>query len=704
MDAMPSTSGLPPDLSDSTIKRLPEEPGPMEGKGNCLRSWKEIAAYLQRDPRTVQRWEKAEGLPVHRLVHSSGGSVYAFTADLDAWLLARTRIAPPMPEALVTETILPAATADNSQERRAWRKHLLLAGLATTLLLAAAYSLWLRRKADRGAAEIFDPAPLTSAVGYEVSPSFSPDGSQVAYASITENSTRFNVLVKSVNGGEERALSLEGLNAFSPAWSPDGKRIAFLSSPSVSDPASLWLTDLGGDKPVKLADTAGDGWPWYRAIAWTPDSKSLVAVGRTNPDDTNSLFLYSLTNHSRQRITNSPVGYSDYFPAVSPDGRTLLFTRFGKGTASLYQADLARGAVTERRLYGERFRNASSLAVCWDQSGQEAFLAVNVGGVGQIWRAPFHNSVSDPVMLASVSQNVLDLARGKSAGKIIFSTQQSDANLWRIALNGKSDGPQRGEGSLASTRDELSAQYSPDGTQLAFESNRSGAWQIWVAQRDGSNAKALTHFGGPVTGSPAWSPDGKWLAFDSRVNGKAEIYIISTSGGEPVQLTRDNEPNVVPSWSRDGHWIYFSSPGGGSRQIWKINRDDGQRVQITKGGGFKAQESEDGTYIYYTKSHQLITSLWRVPIKGGLEEQRIGSVLDRNFTLGRKGIFYATAPDIFSAPTIYFRGFDSPKANIVFRLAKPISYSLALSPDEKELTFAQFDSQGSDLQLVRNIH
>jgi adenylate cyclase len=63
-----------------------------------LDSWKEIAAYLDRDPRTVQLWEKLEGLPVHRLNHTARPSVYAFTAEIDAWYLARSGNEAPPPE------------------------------------------------------------------------------------------------------------------------------------------------------------------------------------------------------------------------------------------------------------------------------------------------------------------------------------------------------------------------------------------------------------------------------------------------------------------------------------------------------------------------------------------------------------------------------------------------------------------------------
>lgn len=74
-------------------------PTPMEGRR--LDSWKEIAAYFERRVRTVQRWEKSEGLPVHRHQHEKGSSVYAFTAELDAWWTRRSAPSvPPPPEPL----------------------------------------------------------------------------------------------------------------------------------------------------------------------------------------------------------------------------------------------------------------------------------------------------------------------------------------------------------------------------------------------------------------------------------------------------------------------------------------------------------------------------------------------------------------------------------------------------------------------------
>jgi len=88
----------------------------MEQGGERLDSWKEIAAYLKRGARTVQRWEREEGLPVHRLQHDKLASVYAYRSELDRWWAGRTATdAPPPPAVEASVAVLPFA--DMSRER-----------------------------------------------------------------------------------------------------------------------------------------------------------------------------------------------------------------------------------------------------------------------------------------------------------------------------------------------------------------------------------------------------------------------------------------------------------------------------------------------------------------------------------------------------------------------------------------------------------
>ena len=100
-----------------------------------LESWKEIAVYLGRDVTTVRRWEKREGLPVHRLQHSKLGSVYAYTAELDAWRGERApATATDGPDAPAVPEVVPRG----AHARRA-------AALAALALALAAVLIWIVR-------------------------------------------------------------------------------------------------------------------------------------------------------------------------------------------------------------------------------------------------------------------------------------------------------------------------------------------------------------------------------------------------------------------------------------------------------------------------------------------------------------------------------------------------------------------------------
>src|ERR1700676_703708 len=110
-----------------------------------LDSWKEIAAYLYRDVTTVQRWEKREGMPVHRHVHDRMGSVYAFRAELDAWAHTRNLRAAQENANDASSSNPPAqpprSAISTSQTR--WRLALPLAAAGAALVIGA--SLWLQR-------------------------------------------------------------------------------------------------------------------------------------------------------------------------------------------------------------------------------------------------------------------------------------------------------------------------------------------------------------------------------------------------------------------------------------------------------------------------------------------------------------------------------------------------------------------------------
>jgi DNA-binding winged helix-turn-helix (wHTH) protein len=177
-------------------------------------------------------------------------------------------------------------------------------------------------------------------------------------------------------------------------------------------------------------------------------------------------------------------------------------------------------------------------------------------------------------------------------------------------------------------------QFSPDGKRLAFMSNRSGNWQIWVSGSDGSNPMQLTF--GEGSGTPRWSPDGRSIAYDS---GGRSIFVVSVDVRDAPRRLVDG---LVPSFSRDGHWVYFASERTGDWQVWKISLDDGTQKQVTYNGGFSAQESTDG-YVYYSKSRYPNPGICRVPLEGGGEECTLAHLRPRTWSswaVTRAGILF----------------------------------------------------------------
>src|SRR5271169_1799097 len=104
-----------------------------------LDSWKEIAAYLDRDVTTVQRWEKREGMPVHRHVHDKRGSVYALGSELDAWVQGRRPRLSEEQEGQSSEAAVEAKSDLGRRGTLSARGWLVVAGIAALALLAVTY-------------------------------------------------------------------------------------------------------------------------------------------------------------------------------------------------------------------------------------------------------------------------------------------------------------------------------------------------------------------------------------------------------------------------------------------------------------------------------------------------------------------------------------------------------------------------------------
>jgi serine/threonine protein kinase len=572
---------------------------------------------------------------------------------------------------------------------------------AALIVVAIAVSTWLFRGTARKLASIPQVVPLTSYPGIEQSPSFSPDGNQVVFSWNGERQDNFDIYVKLIGSPTPVRLTTDPADDRYPAFSPDGRSIGFVRV-SQEHQTFIVIPAIGGTERV-VANIHSDC--FLPSFAWFPDGNWIVTDG---------LELLSTESGETQSLTVPPTRSSaDCFPAVSPEGRTVAFSRSAYFThPEIYLLDL----TDDLKPKGEPRRltslNAFSFSPFWSPNGREIiFSSDNTGtfGSSSLWKISVFGA-GQPEKLPYSAGEACCLVVSRSGNRAAYEQALFDSNIWRLPLSGPgvaSGSPAR---FIASTRDEGAAQYSPDGKRIAFESNRSGVHGIWVCDADGSHAVELFSRAGAAAGTARWSPDGEHIAFDFDPEGNVDIYVVRASGGKPIRLTTDPAYDAAPSWSRDSKWIYFTSRRTGRYEVWKVLAAGGEAFQVTHNGGATAFESPDGKSIYYTKYYikaddldaTSTTNLWKVPVNGGSENQVLPSVSYRDFCIVNDGIYFIPGRRPDGKSSIQFLNFATGKVKVVAPMSGPPSEGLSVSPDGRSLLFTQQDEVGRDLMLVES--
>jgi Tol biopolymer transport system component len=633
----------------------PNRASPTRAPPDRLDSWKAIAAYLKRDVTTVQRWERREGMPVHRHLHDKQGSVYAFCSELHAWSEGRRMGVSQHDEPTSGQTAQPVtplpseAAHEQLPTRRRWW---LPVGLGAALIVAAA-AFWLTAEHDvfwRDPLADATVTPLTDFSGTEQAAAISRDGRFAAF--LAEGEGHSDAWITEIGSSQYRNLT-EG--SVPELVNPSIRALSFFPDGNL---VAIWTRKHDGSRPgdINLQAAPAKGGPLQSflpgaaEVAWSSDGRRLV-YHTTAPGD--PLFVKDLGQSSTRQIYVAPAGVHCHFPLWSADDEFIYFVRgvppddwdiwrirtSGEGLERITSHDslVSHPVMLDRRTLvylasSAQHAGPSLFAVDVEHRiphrlnfGLEHYtsLAGSADGTRLVVTATNVRSSLSRLSVTTTGARVVPISSSGLSPRLgpdyllYIASPAGRQGIWKLG-NGISTEL------WSSTHSSIvgGPSIAPDGHRIAFTVADGARTSLLVMDSMGAHAKVVAG-SLALRGNPAWAPDGQSIVSAVLRDGEPRLMRIPLDGGAPLVLV--SEYSLDPSWSPDGQFLLYSGPDVGTTFAVRAVAADGRPYPlpalILSRGARRIVFWHDNRSVVVLRGDASHKNFWLVDLQTGAERQ-----------------------------------------------------------------------------------
>ncbi len=470
----------------------------------------------------------------------------------------------------------------------------------THIVFSYAGDLW---KVTREGGEA---ARLTTGVGIETDPHFSPDGSMVAFTG--EYDGNVDVYVVPASGGVPRRLTWHPASDRVVGWTPDGKILFQSGRLSFSRYQKLFTVSMNGGMPTELplpmaveGSLSADG----SQIAYVPFStgrslNTYAAWKRYRGGLASPIWIAKLADSSMEKLPREKS--NDFSPMWI--GNKIYFLSDRNGPVTLFAYDTAKKSVTElvkSSGYDIKSAAAGPGGIVYDQFGT---LFVYDTGSGKTREVDVQINGDLPEVRTRLQNVARELKHASLSPNGIRAAMEAHGEILTIPAD---KGDVRNLTNTTGVMERYPA-WSPNGKEIAYFSDESGEYMLHVKAQNGFGdvKKFQPGAGTAFYFEPKWSPDGKKVAYtDNRLN----VWYLDLASGKANKVDTDTyydpENFLDPAWSPDSKWIaYTRQLKNHLRAVFFYSVETGKSTQVTDGMSDArfAQFDRDGKYLYFTAS------------------------------------------------------------------------------------------------------